>query len=152
MCNILKYRKSFKKGFGTVTVPSRSFFFQFTQVQYCIVCSLLQTVQLRILLPVFHSANRLFTFISGNRYDVIHQFDWYFVKRKETNPSSEGLAKTWDVQLCQNPTLLPRDRNLRLSYTGTCRSTLTVPITHSWSFCSYYLRISMVFLSHIVGT
>ena len=28
----------------------------------------------------------------------------------------------------------------------------TVPIIYSWSFCSYTVRISMVFLSHIVGT
>ena len=28
----------------------------------------------------------------------------------------------------------------------------TVPITYSWSFCSYTVRISMVFFSHIVGT
>ena len=29
---------------------------------------------------------------------------------------------------------------------------LTVPITYSWSFCSYNVRISKAFLSHIVGT
>ena len=27
-----------------------------------------------------------------------------------------------------------------------------VPIKYSWSFCSYNVRISIVFLSHIVGT